>query len=219
MAPILAYWDIRGFAEQIRLLLHYLGVEFEDKLYKFGPAPDFDRGMWLSEKFKLGLNFPNLPYYIDGVLKLTQTSAILEYIADENNMIPNCKKQRAILHMLQNAITDLRLSFGRVCYSPDFENQKGPFLKGLPESLKIFEEYLGDKTWLTGDEINYPDFNLCEVLSELEKFEPSCLSKFPKLKSYLTRFENLPTLKDYMASTEFKTRACFSVFAKWSGSN
>ncbi|VUZ50764.1 unnamed protein product, partial [Hymenolepis diminuta] len=153
MAHILAYWDFRGRAEPIRLLLRYLGVDFEEKLYRFGPAPEYDREEWFDEKFKLSLDFPNLPYYIDGDFKLTQSSAILEYIADKHGMVPNCKKQRAILHMLLNASLDLRMNFARLCYNPDFENLKDPFLKGLPDSLRIFEEYLSDKTWLTGDKV------------------------------------------------------------------
>nr|AAB19398.1 glutathione S-transferase subunit Yb5 [mice, liver, Peptide, 37 aa] [Mus sp.] len=36
-----------------------------------GVAPDYDRSQWL-EKFKLGLDFPNLPYLIDGSHKITQ---------------------------------------------------------------------------------------------------------------------------------------------------
>ncbi|KAM7539344.1 hypothetical protein Aperf_G00000053191 [Anoplocephala perfoliata] len=155
----------------------------------------------MSEKHKLGLDFPNLPYHIDGDFKPTQSSAILEYIADTHEMVPDCKKQCAILHMLQNVISDFRSSFMRLCYNPDLDSLKGPFLKGLPDSLKLFEEYLGNKTWLTGD--------------KLVKFKPSCLSEFPKLKTYLSRFENLPALKDYMASNEFKTRPCNNTAAKW----
>uniref|UniRef100_A0A4X1UTN1 glutathione transferase n=1 Tax=Sus scrofa TaxID=9823 RepID=A0A4X1UTN1_PIG len=49
-------------------------------------APDYDRGQWLSDKFKLGLDFPNLPYLIDGAHKLTQSNAILRYIARKHNM-------------------------------------------------------------------------------------------------------------------------------------
>nr|CDS31521.1 glutathione S transferase mu 2 [Hymenolepis microstoma] len=215
MAPALGYWDIRGLAEPIRLLLRYLGADFQEKLYHPGPAPDFDSNEWLEEKFKLGLEFPNLPYYIDGDFKLTQSAAILEYIADTHNMIPSCKKQRAVLHMLFNTSFDLVMKFGIICYSPDFDNLRGSFLKSLPDSLRTFEEYLGDKTWLTGDKINYPDFSLCELLNELEKFEPSCLSEFPKLKAYLTRFENLPELKEYIFSEEFKKRDCMGRTAKW----
>uniref|UniRef100_A0A5K3G4N5 GST N-terminal domain-containing protein n=1 Tax=Mesocestoides corti TaxID=53468 RepID=A0A5K3G4N5_MESCO len=34
MKPVLAYWDIRGLCEAPRLLLRYLGEDFEDKRYK-----------------------------------------------------------------------------------------------------------------------------------------------------------------------------------------
>jgi len=31
-----------------------------------GPAPDFDKSSYRNVKDSLGLDFPNLPYYIDG---------------------------------------------------------------------------------------------------------------------------------------------------------
>ncbi|VDD76316.1 unnamed protein product [Mesocestoides corti] len=189
MKPMLAYWDIRGFSESSRLLMRYVGEDFEDKRYKAGPAPTFDLSDWFSVKFSLGLDFPNLPYFIDGDVKLTQSSAILEYIADKHGMVPSCSKKRAILHMLQCEIMDLRSSFIAVCYSPDFEKLKPGFLEKLPQKLEGFEKYLGEKHWLTGDKINYPDFNLCELLMQLVKFEPNCLKNYPKLKAYVERFE------------------------------
>ena len=64
-----------------RLLLEYTGSEYEDKKLSCGPAPDFDKSCWFDHKFKLGLDFPNVPYYKDGEVSLTQTNAILKYIA------------------------------------------------------------------------------------------------------------------------------------------
>nr|CDS21012.1 glutathione S transferase Mu 1 [Echinococcus granulosus] len=217
MAPVLAYWDIKGLGERSRLLLKYVGVEYDDKQYTFGPAPTLDRNAWLSEKFSLGLDFPNLPYYIDGDFKLTQSGAILEYIADRHGMIPNCKKRRAVLHMLQCEVFDLQMSFGDVCYSADWEKLKPGFMETLAQKLTNFEAFLDEKVWLTGEKISYPDFSLCEVLIELKKFEPTCLQKYPKLQAYLTRFENLPQLKDYIASKEFAARACTGADAHWRG--
>ncbi|VDD78368.1 unnamed protein product [Mesocestoides corti] len=156
---------------------------------------------------------------IDGDVKLTQSSAILEYIADKHRMIPACPKMRAELHMLQEEIKDLRLNFARMCYSPDFEKLKPEFLEKLPPKLGDLEKYLGGKQWLTGDKINYPDFALCELLNQLVKFEPACLDKYPKLKAYLERFESLQNLKEYMASSEFKSCCCNGVSAKWRGDN
>ncbi|XP_059573295.1 uncharacterized protein LOC102558987 [Alligator mississippiensis] len=36
MAAVLGYWDIRGLAHAIRLLLEYTGTTYEDKLYSCG---------------------------------------------------------------------------------------------------------------------------------------------------------------------------------------
>ncbi|EUB57912.1 Glutathione S-transferase [Echinococcus granulosus] len=220
MAPTLGYWDIRGLAEQSRLLLKYLGVEFHDKRYKCGPSPTFDRSAWLSEKYSLDLDFPNLPYYIDGDFKLTQSGAILQYIGDKHGMVPDCKKQRAVLHMLQCEVVDLRVAFVHTCYSPDFAKLTPKFLETLAEKLLNFETFLGEKEWLTGEKMGaFPPsiYFLCELLNQLAKFEPTCLAKYPKLQAYLSRFENLPALKNYMTSKEFNTISCHGPSAHWRG--
>ena len=48
--------------------------------YNCGDAPGFDLSDWTNVKFKLGLDFPNLPYLIDGNIKVTQSNAILRYL-------------------------------------------------------------------------------------------------------------------------------------------
>ena len=45
--------------EPIRLLLAYTGTDYEDRRL-------VDRSEWASVKPTLGLDFPNLPYFIDG---------------------------------------------------------------------------------------------------------------------------------------------------------
>jgi glutathione S-transferase len=57
-------------AEPIRLLLVYTGTEFEDKRFYTGDAPDFQKSDWLDNKLSYGLDFPNLPFYIDGEYNL-----------------------------------------------------------------------------------------------------------------------------------------------------
>ena len=79
--PVLGYWAIRGLAAQIRMMFYYLKVDFEDKLYETGDAPDFDKTSWTDVKHTLGMEYPNLPYLIDGETKITETVAIMMYIA------------------------------------------------------------------------------------------------------------------------------------------
>ena len=50
--------------QPIRLLLAYAGVEYEDKRYTIGPAPEYDRSEWLNDKFNLGLDFPNVRTFV-----------------------------------------------------------------------------------------------------------------------------------------------------------
>ncbi|RMX56694.1 hypothetical protein pdam_00015777 [Pocillopora damicornis] len=86
MAPILGYWNVRGIAEPIRYLMAYTGTKCEYCDYVTGDAPDYDKSGWFSVKETLGLPFPNLPYYIDGDVKLTQTTAIIRHIARKHNL-------------------------------------------------------------------------------------------------------------------------------------
>jgi len=58
-------------------MFHYLNVDFEDKMYECGDAPDFDKSCWLNEKETLGFEYPNLPYLMDGETRLTETIAIM----------------------------------------------------------------------------------------------------------------------------------------------
>lgn len=69
MAPVLGYWNVRGLTSPIRNLLRYKEAEFEEKLYGFSEE---ERKEWSADKAVLDLDFPNLPYYIDGDVKLTQ---------------------------------------------------------------------------------------------------------------------------------------------------
>ncbi|MDG6100478.1 hypothetical protein EXU34_23905, partial [Alteromonas sp. ZYF713] len=119
-----------------------------------GPPPTYDKSAWYPDKLSLGLDIPNLPYYIDGDFKLTQSGAILEYIADVHGMIPACKKRRAVLHMLLCEVVDLRMAFSRAHYGADCEKYKATFMERLAQKLPLFEAYLNEKQWLTGDKIN-----------------------------------------------------------------
>ena len=48
----------RQFGQQIRLLLEHTGTKYEDR--------KFSGDDWFQIKYKMGFDFPNLPFYIDG---------------------------------------------------------------------------------------------------------------------------------------------------------
>lgn len=100
--PILGYWNIRGLGASIRYILTFLNVPFENKLYNQGQAPDFDRSEWLNEKPNLGLDFPNLPYLIDGDFKMTESAAIIKYICKKwgPHLLGSSARNTGLIEML-----------------------------------------------------------------------------------------------------------------------
>ncbi|MED6272480.1 Glutathione S-transferase Mu 1, partial [Characodon lateralis] len=108
MTMLLAYWDVRGFVGHIRLMLEYTKSDYKEKFYVVGDAPGFDKSCWFNEKFKLGLDFPNLPYLIDGDKKVTQSMAILRYIARKHNLCEYyCPIQAFCLKDIYNSVGPL----------------------------------------------------------------------------------------------------------------
>ncbi|XP_052492464.1 glutathione S-transferase Mu 1-like [Budorcas taxicolor] len=215
MTIILGYWDIRGLAHAIRLLLEYTDSNYEEKKYTMGDAPDYDRSQWLNEKSKLGLDFPNLPYLIDGTHKLTQSNAILRHIARKYNMCGETEEEKIRVDLLENQVMDVRLHMARICYSPDFEKLKPGYLKEIPGRMKLFSVFLGKRCWFAGNKLTYVDFLAYDILDLQRIFEPRCLDEFPNLKDFLTRFEGLKKISAYMKSSCFLPSPLFLKLAVW----
>ncbi|XP_072853585.2 glutathione S-transferase Mu 1-like isoform X2 [Pogona vitticeps] len=237
MGIILGYWDIRGLAHAIRLLLEYTETPYEDKQYgvggearksetrpdviqtRFGPLtidPEYDISQWTSVKEKLGLDFPNLPYLIDGERKITQSNAILRYLARKHKMCGETEEEMIRIDMLENQVMDFRMAFAKVCYSPDFEKLKPEYLEELPGKLKLFSQFLGDRKWFAGNKVTYVDFLAYDVLDQQRMFEPKCFNQYKNLQDFLDRFEALEKISAYMKSSRFMKSPVFWRVAKWS---
>uniref|UniRef100_A0A8D2D0X3 Glutathione S-transferase n=1 Tax=Sciurus vulgaris TaxID=55149 RepID=A0A8D2D0X3_SCIVU len=201
----------------------YTDSRYEEKKYTMvgggsvmsPSSPDYDRSQWLNEKFKLGLDFPNLPYLIDGAHKITQSNAILRYIARKHNLCGETEEEKIRVDILENQATDIRMHFIILCYNPDFEKKKPEYLEALPEKMKLFSQFLGKRPWFAGDKITFVDFLAYDVLDQHRVFEPKCLEAFPNLKDFMSRFEGLKKISAYMKSSRFLPRPMFSKMAMW----
>ncbi|XP_053884554.1 glutathione S-transferase Mu 1-like [Malaclemys terrapin pileata] len=217
MPVVLGYWDIRGLAHSIRLLLEYTGTAYEDKMYSCGEAPDYDKSQWMKEK--LGLDFPNLPYLIDGKNKLTQSNAILRYIARKHKLWEywwgETEEEMLQVDMLEIQAMDFRMSLVMICYNPDFEKLKSGYLEQLPGKLKLFSHFLGKRKWFAGEKITFVDFVMYDILDQNRMFEPKCLDQFQNLKDFLDRFDALEKVAAYMSSSRFM-KTPVNRMAKWS---
>lgn len=204
--PTLAYWKIRGLAQPIRLLLNYVGEDFTDVQYETGDAPDFNQEGWINAKPTLGLDFPNLPYFIDGDIKITQSNAILRHIARKHKLDGGTEKEKAVVDMILEQTMDLRNGFIRLCYNPKFDSLKDDYCKNVQSTFAAFEKKLGDDPWFVGENVTVADFHIYEMLDQHRIMQEDILKSFPKLEAFINRFEALPPIKTYMESDKFMRR-------------
>ncbi|KAM5257055.1 glutathione S-transferase Mu 1 isoform 11-T11 [Ctenodactylus gundi] len=143
MPMTLGYWDIRGLAHAIRLLLEYTDSSYEEKRYTMGDAPDYDRSQWLNEKFKLGLDFPNeklKPEYLEqlpGMMKLFS-----EFLGKQQWFVGN---KITFVDFLAYDILDLHRVFDPKCLDA-FPNLKD-FISRF-EGLKKISAYMNSSRFL-----------------------------------------------------------------------
>nr|XP_025852246.1 glutathione S-transferase Mu 4-like [Vulpes vulpes] len=178
-------------------------------------APDYDRSQWLNEKFKLGLDFPNLPYLIDGAHKITQSNAILRYIARKHNLCGETEEEKIRVDILENQAMDTSNEMARVCYSPDFEKLKPEYVKAIPDKMKLYSQFLGKRPWFAGEKLTYVDFLVYDILDLHRIFEPTSLDTFPNLKEFMARFEGLKKISAYMKSSRFLPHPVYTKIATW----
>ena len=117
--PRLGYWKMRGLAAQIKYLMVYSGVQFEEDVYEQGPAPEYSTHEWSDAKFTLGLDFPNLPYFIDGEVKITEDLPIMKYICNKWNpsLLGETPAEMGEVEMLALTIKDFKSQATMPCYT------------------------------------------------------------------------------------------------------
>jgi len=210
MAPTLGYWNIRGLAQPIRLLLAYTGTEYDDKRYS-DPSEWFD-----SDKLSLGLDFPNLPYYLDGDIKLSQSLAIIRHIARKTKLDGQSEEEKTRVELVEQQLVDMNTALVRICYDPNFETLKVDYLKNLPKSLELLSNFLGERPFLAGESVTYVDFMAYELLDKINLLASDELDKSANLKKFVERVEALPQIANYLKSAP--KVPLNGPMAKWGGS-
>ncbi|XDA72402.1 hypothetical protein R6Z07F_002681 [Ovis aries] len=194
--PKLWYFHGRGRMESIRWLLAAAGVEFEEefletreqyeKLQKDGP-----------------LLFGQVPLVeIDG-MELTQTRAILSYLAAKYNLHGKDPKETVRMDMYADGTLDLMLMVALAAFKPPEEKEESLALvvkKAKTRYFPVFEKILKDhgEDFLVGNKFSWADIQLLEAILMVEELDASVLCDFPLLKEFKTRISNIPTTKKFL---------------------
>ncbi|XP_064487531.1 glutathione S-transferase Mu 1-like [Ornithodoros turicata] len=216
----LGYWQIRGLGQSIRYLLNYAGADYVERTYTFGDK--FTRDDWLKEKFTLGLDFPNIPYLIDGDVRLTQSLAILRYLARKYGLMPQSDDDWLRASVIEQQVNDMLWENVRLCYDPSYDNdKKEAFLKTFySDRLPALVKFLGDRKFFAGDQLSYVDFLAYEMFDQHRTLWPEerkALEKYPTVVEYLKRMESLPRFKAYLSSDKFMDWPVWSEMSAYGG--
>ena len=153
---------------------------------------------------------------MDGDVKITQSMAILRYLARKYNMDGTNEQERLRISMAEQQTHDMFMAMVRICYDPNMENLRVDYLKTLPDSLKLMEKFLANHDYIAGSKISYADFYLYEYLCRLKVMVPEVYGQFENLKKFVERIESLPRIAEYIKKQ--KPTTFNASLAKWNGS-
>ena len=151
-------------------------------------------------------------------IQITQSLAVARYVGRKYGLFASDEMSLARQDMVEQQLIDLQTQhfFLGVLFNPDFEKAKADFIKTtLPDQLGLLSKFLGERQWLTGNQLTYVDFLAYEALDWMRVFAPGCLSSFPNLSQLMERFEKIPQIAAYLKSGEYKDWPLFGPMAPW----
>ena len=97
--------SILQLGQPSRMLLHYTDTKYDDNVYQIG-QPEWGED---KEKNPLDLDFPNLPYYVDGDVKITQSNAILRHLGRQHGLYGLDDNHASEIDMLLDTGRDIKM--------------------------------------------------------------------------------------------------------------
>jgi glutathione S-transferase len=191
--PTLAYWPIRGRASASRLLMTHLGVDFNDKRY--GTPEE-----WGDAKPNLDMSFPNLPYYFDGSIHMSESMAIVRQICRKYcpEYIGRTLKEMAQADQLVNVLADEQNKFYMNYLSPeDWSSKRAEAVEAIKAVVNQFLALRGDYKFAVGNEPTFVDFVAYEFFYIIRLYDMATFTVFPKLVEYFANVSNLPGVYEY----------------------
>ena len=141
---------------------------------------------------QLGLDFPNLPYLIDGDVKLTGAFAISKYLANEYApyLAGDTIEEKVQIEVLYEQIWQIKKEVTGPCY---LGGDRDKLTIHAKQKMKPLIQVLGKKNFLIGDKLTLIDFymgELCEFVQWLtynQLYEENAI-----VESYVQRIKKIP---------------------------
>ena len=191
--PRLTYFRGRGRAETTRWLLAAMDIDFESVALETGDQ--------LNELRASGkLLFNQIPLLEMDGLCLTQSIALVQYLARKGSLYGDSPKEAAKCDMVHGVCRDFAGPPMARCFKSDSSaavqdmqnclNKFGPFLESL----------IGEGGFTVGSRLSFADVLLAEALTSYMECIEGALDLYPKLKGLQARVVSLPGVRRYLSS-------------------
>ncbi len=192
--PTLIYFNMRGRVEASRLLLHLASQPFTDHRITRTEA-------WHALQPRLP--FAYLPEYREPGFRLSQSAAILRYLAARHGLLPDTLAVQAVCDEAQAALVEAQEALWQFAWQQAYRDEPWPFLNDtFAACLQHLQAHLqrhGDGAWI-GRERSHIDCLAFTLLDELHAFFPQLLSRFASLDGFYQGFARLPPIAGYINS-------------------
>jgi len=214
------------------MMCAYGGLEVTETRFAWA-----DAGTWfgtVKPDIAAQNSLANLPYFKDGGEVVTQSNAVIKYIARKVGVAGSTEAEITKNEMLLCDVYDLR---------DTFVNNIGYWYKMVVRNVREYQvmrpKYLAEKAtpffdkyekWLTanqtdffaGDSPTVADFHIWEMLDQHEIYakdvqQSSLLTGRPKLKAFYDRFRALEQLQGYFQSDAYALPCNLPEYTFWSG--
>ena len=212
---IIGYIRFKGRIEPLRYLLSYLDVQYTLRYH--------DHREWFRVKDLQNLDFPDLPYLIDGDKRITDTQAIMTHIIfkyGKNELLGKPGKDEINFLTVYGVLKDVMDGFLRVVFSKEYAKTYEKTYKVLFSSkMRYMDRYLAEKEYLLGY-MTAVDFILLALLDTFIVIETKLgrdllINKHPKLKAFRERMLKLDFIRQVRENSDSKDFPIFStLFSK-----
>ncbi len=196
----LIYFNLRALCEAPRMMLHTAGIE-----YSYEMAWDYFKKPWGDVKKEV--IFHKLPLLvIDEKIEIWQSNTISRYIAKLTNNIPNNEEMVAYADSIFESAHDLFFPLNPTINvwvgEMHLKNKKNLLDEILPKAFTNFEKLLSkyEGNFFLGERAFYCDFNVYHHVSLALLLDDKILDNFPKLKKFMSDFEKIQGILDYLES-------------------
>ena len=192
----LHYFKGRGRAETTRWMLAINNIDFIN--ISLEDYNDFDD---LKASGKLPFN--QLPLLELDDLKLSQSSAMISFLARRGDLYGKTNEDAVRCDMLVGAVGD----FNVPAMQFTFKAHKDEASRDLDESLKKFGKHFefiltqNEGEFLVGQKLSVADIIMAESLTSFIEFCPTCLNNYPLLKQLQEKVVSEHNINEYLNSS------------------